>query len=85
MKALISLVLSTMMLNLSVHAKPTAKKKPIPENKQEKDQAHQIGWEKQKMEGAEASEMNEDNYGAFEKDPRPYSPDDTSEESVKTH
>lgn len=85
MKALISFVLSTMMLNLSVHAKPTAKRKPIPDNKQKKEQGHERGWEKQKMEGAETSEMNEDNYGAFEKNPRPYSPEDTPGERVKTH
>jgi hypothetical protein len=33
MKALISFVLSTMMLNLSVHAKPTPKKIRLPKPK----------------------------------------------------
>lgn len=33
MKALISFVLSTMMLNLSVHAKPTPKKLRLPKVK----------------------------------------------------
>jgi hypothetical protein len=89
MKALISLILSSMLLNLSVHAGSSSENSDSAEAQQEKAkkselEKNQDAWEKQKMEEATDTPHRKTYYPGFEYNPRPYSPSSTPQERIQT-
>lgn len=91
MRALISLILSSMLLNLSVHAGSSSKNSTHEryqpwEKHPEQGQPWERGlYEKQKMEDStEAPTKTKKYYRGFEYNPRPYSPSSTPEERIQT-
>lgn len=76
MKALLSIILSSMLLSLSIHAGSSTKSSTTSKSSRQKKQKMESGFESPKK-------KKTDNRG-FEYNPRPYSPSSTPQERIQT-
>lgn len=85
MRAILALVVSSFMLNMSVHAgSATQFSSKTPPDAKKNIEGYEREWKKQEMEDIRKEEDAYKRNRGFEKNPRPYSPDSTPQERIQT-